>query len=66
MEATYKIEGMTCSGCVGSVTKALQAAGVEVAEVSLEAHTARVKGTFTDDRIRQAVEKAGYDFVGRV
>lgn len=59
-----KIEGMTCGGCVKSVTRVLTGvAGVASAEVSLEEGRARV--TFDPARtgleaMKQAVERAGF------
>ena len=67
VEATYKVNGMTCGGCVSSVTKALQLAapGASV-EVSLEPGTARVQGDHDEAVVRKAIEDAGFDFGGRV
>lgn len=62
---TIAIQGMTCSGCVQSVTKALHAiAGVQNVDVSLEQHQATV--TFDDtqvtvEQLKEAIEDAGYD-----
>ncbi|HEY7943782.1 MAG: heavy-metal-associated domain-containing protein [Burkholderiales bacterium] len=62
---TLKVEGMSCGGCVASVTRVLSALpGVSDATVSLEAGTAQV--TFDDARtdaaaLRAAVESAGYE-----
>jgi copper chaperone len=59
-----KIEGMTCGGCVKSVTRVLTGvAGVSSADVSLEKGRARV--TYDPARtgaeaMKQAVERAGY------
>jgi copper chaperone len=65
METTeLKIEGMTCGGCVKSVTRVLTGvAGVASAEVSLEEGRARV--TFDPGRtglqaLKDVVERAGY------
>lgn len=65
METTeLKIEGMTCGGCVKSVTRVLTGvAGVASAEASLEEGRARV--TFDPGRtgveaLKQIVERAGY------
>lgn len=63
--ATIDVKGMTCGGCVNSVTKALQAVpGVKAADVSLEKQQAVV--TFEDGKasvadLKRAVEDAGYD-----
>lgn len=65
--ATLSIEGMTCSSCVGNVTKTLQAIpGVEQADVSLIGHSASVHfrdngSTTLSERLVEAVEDAGYD-----
>lgn len=62
---TIDIKGMTCAGCVNSVTKALKGIdGVQDANVNLEKGQATV--TFDDakanvDALKQAVEDAGYD-----
>ena len=65
MEATtIKVSGMTCQGCVRSVTRVLQTLpGVDAVEVSLERGEAAVK--FDPARtgapaLRKAVEDAGY------
>ena len=64
-EATIKVEGMSCGGCVRSVTEALKAQpGVDGAEVSLEMAQARVDydpALVSVERLRQAVEDAGFD-----
>ncbi len=67
MARTYSVSGMSCDGCANSVTKAIQAAqpGATV-EVDLEAKEVTVEGTDDNDLIRQAVEKAGFEFGGLV
>ncbi len=61
----FKVEGMTCGGCVASVKRALDAAGVQ-AEVSLQAGTATVREPVDPDVVREAVEGAGFDYGGPV
>ncbi|EPZ45091.1 copper chaperone CopZ [Alicyclobacillus acidoterrestris] len=62
---TIPVQGMTCSGCVNSVTKALTAVeGVQKVEVSLEQNQATV--TFDESKVtmanlKDAIEDAGYD-----
>ncbi len=69
MEATTEtislnVQGMTCGGCVASVTRVLKAVpGVDEVTVTLQPGTARV--TFDPARatmsvLRAAVEDAGY------
>ena len=66
MEETYKVGGMTCAGCVRSVTNALERLSGDLdVEVSLEAGTVRVRGEHTEAEIEKAVEDAGFDFGGR-
>lgn len=64
MTTTYKIEGMTCEGCVRSLTRAIVTLKSD-AEVSinLEAGTLAVPN-LDESALRQAVEDAGFDFVG--
>ena len=59
-----KITGMTCGGCVNSVTKALKAvAGVSDANVTLSDGKATVQfdeRMTSPDRLKTAVPQAGY------
>lgn len=61
----YLVEGMTCGGCVRSVTNAIQAAvpGVTVS-VDLETKKVSVDDGIDEAVIAQAVEDAGFDFKG--
>jgi len=61
----YKIEGMKCSGCSGTVQSALlQSDGISDAAVSHEEGTAMVTHSLTDEDIARIVEEAGYHFAG--
>lgn len=59
-----KVTGMTCGGCVSSITSALKAvAGVEAVNVSLADHEARVQYNerlASPQQLRSAVEGAGF------
>ncbi|MCL6593339.1 MAG: copper ion binding protein [Alicyclobacillus sp.] len=63
--ATIPVKGMTCSGCVNSVTKALKGVeGVQEAIVDLQGQKATV--TFDESKtsvakLKEAIEDAGYD-----
>lgn len=63
-----KVAGMTCGGCVRSVTNVLQPiAGVSNVVVTLQPGEARVTFDPTKtnlDKLRQAIEGAGFDVVG--
>lgn len=62
---TIKIAGMTCMGCVRSVTNVLQELpGVSRAEVSLDRGEAQVEfdsARVSTTALRAAVEKAGFE-----
>ena len=62
---TMKVGGMTCMGCVSSVTRVLQALkGVNEVEVSLQEAKATVKfdpALADREALRAAVEGAGFD-----
>ena len=64
-QAVIKVGGMSCKGCVASVTRVLQAVdGVAQVSVSLEKGEADVKfdaGRTALPALRQAVEDAGYE-----
>lgn len=60
-----KVSGMSCGGCVGKVTQALQAVdGVKDVNVSLSAGQVTVQfdeRRASIDQMKTAVERAGYD-----
>ena len=64
---TLKVQGMTCGGCVASVTRVLKATpGVNDAVVRLDGGSATV--TYDPARtdlpaLKSAIEGAGYDVV---
>ncbi len=62
---TVKVGGMTCMGCVGSVTRVLQAVdGVAKVDVSLDKAQANVDfdpARANKDALRAAIESAGFD-----
>ena len=65
METTINVQGMTCGGCVASVTRVLKAIdGVDGVDVNLDAAQAHI--TYDPARtgvpaLRKAIEDAGYD-----
>lgn len=65
--AVYTVEGMHCNHCKAAVEKAAGSLkGVTSAEVNLGAKTLTVTGTATAGEVRDAVEKAGFEFKGAV
>ena len=63
--ALIKVEGMSCGGCVKSVTNVLAALpGVAKADVSLENKIARVEyepGRVTREDMKHAIVDAGFE-----
>ena len=61
---TLKVEGMTCGGCVASVTRVLKATpGVGDAVVQLDARSATVTydpSLTSPPALKSAIEDAGY------
>ena len=62
---TLNIKGMTCMGCVGSVTRVLKAApGVADAKVTLQPGEATIQydaALTNPSQLKTVVEDAGYD-----
>jgi len=59
-----QVEGMSCSHCVGSVTKAVK--GIDAAasvDVDLASKTVKVESTSALEQIKAAIEDAGYDVI---
>lgn len=67
MEITVKINGMMCPHCENHVKTALEELE-NVTEVTADFKTAqaviKASGTVDSNKIKEAVEKAGYEFVG--
>ncbi|MDZ7658267.1 heavy metal translocating P-type ATPase [Fodinibius sp.] len=65
MKESLQIEGMHCAGCANSVEKALsEVEGVSKASVNLATEKAFVEfenGEVTRDKLKEAVQNAGYD-----
>lgn len=65
MQTTLNISGMTCGGCVRSVTNVLTALdGVARADVSLDNHNAVVDydpARVDVNQLRRAIEGAGFE-----
>ncbi len=65
---TMNVQGMTCGGCVASVTRVLKAMP-GVADVSVTLQPGAAKVTYDPAQtgvpaLREAVEDAGYDVTG--
>lgn len=63
----FKVDGMTCNHCVMNVTKAIKnVAGVVDVDVNLSEGLAIVKGEYSVDMIKKAIEDIGYTFKGEI
>ena len=63
---TYKISGMTCNHCRGSVEKSIrEVSGVTAVSVSLEREEAVVEGNASENEIRKAIESIGFELKKR-
>ena len=64
---TYTVTGMTCGHCVSSVTEEVsELPGVNDVQVDLESGrvTVTADAPVGEDKVRAAVEEAGYSLVG--
>ncbi len=65
---SYLIEGMTCSGCERTVSKVVSnIQGVATSKADLSSSTLTVEydpSKVTIDKIKEAVNRVGYKFVG--
>ena len=66
MSNTYIIDGMTCGHCAQAVTDALKSIkdSVEIA-VDLDNKKVTVSGLNDEAAIQEAIEDAGFDFMGK-
>ena len=66
VDKTFNISGMSCGGCVNSLTRVLKTVPgieplkIEVGRAVLRIDTDRV----TDDTVKSAVARAGFELVG--
>lgn len=67
MKETLKVEGMTCSCCVGKVEKSVnQLEGVSSIEIDVDNEEVQVdlnKDTVTLDQVKEKIEAEGYKVV---
>ena len=57
----FKVQGLTCGGCVRGVTNALQRVDADaVVNVDLASKTVSVSSAADVQQLKQAIEKAGF------
>jgi copper chaperone len=68
METTLTIAGMSCGGCVNSVTRVLRSVpGIEPLQVEVGRARVRIDpAQATLDAAKQAIERAGFTVVGNL
>ena len=66
IEKTFAIEGMSCGGCVNSLTRVLKSVpGIEPVKVEVGRAVLRFDpAQVTDDTIKAAVGRAGFEVIG--
>jgi copper chaperone len=64
IDKTFLITGMSCGGCVNSLTRVLKAVpGIEPLKVEVGKASLRLDDTVTSDVVKAAVERAGFEVV---
>ena len=59
---TFKVDGMTCGGCVGAVTRAVQAVDKDAkVEVDLASKTVKVDSKVAPLQIIDVITNAGFE-----
>jgi copper chaperone len=66
IEKTFTIEGMSCGGCVNSLTRVLKSVpGIEPVTVEVGRAVLRFDpAQITPDTIKAAVDRAGFEVIG--
>ena len=63
-EKTFVIAGMSCGGCVNSLTRVLKAVpGVEPIKIEVGKAQLRLADNVTSQTVREAVDRAGFAVV---
>ena len=63
-EKTFLISGMSCGGCVNSLTRVLKSVpGIEPLKVEVGRATLRLDDAVTTDMVKAAVDRAGFEGV---
>ena len=66
MATTYNVTGMTCGGCARSVEAAIKAVAA-AAKVSVDLGKAAITvDGATEAEVKQAVDEAGFNFLGKL
>jgi copper chaperone CopZ len=65
IDRTFIIDGMSCGGCVNSLTRVLKTVpGIEPLKIEVGKASLRLDSdTVTSDTVKAAVERAGFELV---
>lgn len=64
-EKTFVIAGMSCGGCVNSLTRVLSSvAGIEPIKIEVGKAQLRLNDPATSQSVRDAVSRAGFEVTG--
>ena len=64
IEKTFIIDGMSCGGCVNSLTRVLKSvSGIEPLKIEVGKATLRLDESVTADVVKAAVDRAGFEVV---
>jgi len=62
IEKTFTIQGMSCGGCVNSLTRVLKSVpGIEPVKIEVGKAHLRLDERVTSQTVRDAVERAGFE-----
>ena len=62
IEKTFTISGMSCGGCVNSLTRVLTAVpGIEALKIEVGKAQVRLSDPATSQSVRDAVSRAGFE-----
>ena len=65
MTETYSVPSISCDHCKQSIEGAVSKLdGVDAVVVDIEARSVRVEGVAPDEKVRAAIEDAGYEVAG--
>ena len=61
-EKTFTIQGMSCGGCVNSLTRVLKSVpGIEPVKIEVGKAQLRLDERATSETVKEAVERAGFE-----
>ena len=66
-EKTFSISGMSCGGCVNSLTRVLKSVpGIEPIKIEVGKARLRLDDRTSSETVKEAVSRAGFEVTGEV